>query len=355
MRSFVYESLPGRVIFGQPVAEALPAEIERLSLRRVLVLSTPEQIETGKEIAALLSGRAAGVYPQARMHTPVEVTEEAIAHAAALDVDGIVSVGGGSTIGLGKAISFRTGLPHVTVPTTYAGSEVTPILGETQSGVKTTKRDIALLPQVVIYDVALTLSLPVPLSVTSGMNAIAHAAEALYAKDRNPILSALAEKGIAAVARAIPQIVAHPTHVEARSDALFGAWLCGTCLGTVGMALHHKLAHVLGGRFDLPHAALHTALLPHTLAYNAAAAPDAMRAITQAIGAEDAPQGLYELARSSGATMALRDLGMPEDGISAAAHMTMNNPYWNPRPLEVDAIIHLLADAWAGKAPPQTV
>lgn len=351
MDPFVYNALPVRVIFGSGTLRQLPAEVDRLGLRRVLVLSTPQQEHEGRATAERIGDRAASVFAGATMHTPVEVTEKAMAVVIAEQIDGLVAVGGGSTTGLAKAIALRTDLPQIVAPTTYAGSEMTPILGETRDGVKTTQRSAKILPEVVIYDVDLTLSLPVALSSVSGMNAIAHAVEALYAQDRNPIVSLMAVEGIRALARALPRIVEAPADREARSDALYGAWLCGTCLGAVGMALHHKLCHTLGGSFDLPHAETHTAVLPHATAYNAAAAPEAMRAIADALGADNAAQGLYDLARRIGAMLALRTLGLPQEGIDKAADIAMANPYWNPRPLDRNAIRELLARAYAGEPP----
>jgi alcohol dehydrogenase class IV len=255
---------------------------------------------------------------------------------------------------LGKALALRTGVNQLCIPTTYAGSEMTPILGQTENGLKTTVRGTAVLPETVIYDVDLTLTLPVGLAATSGINAIAHAVEALYARDTNPVTSLMAEEGIRALARALPAIAAKPDDRAARSDALYGAWLCGVCLGTVGMALHHKLCHTLGGTFDLPHAETHTVVLPHALAYNAPAVPDAMTRIARAIGATDAAQGLYDLAKRLGAKVALRDIGMPESGIDKAADLAVTNAYWNPRPLERNAIRELIARAWAGEPPAAT-
>jgi maleylacetate reductase len=348
---FTYETLPSRVVFGQGTRHSLPAEAERLHLTRLLVLTTPEQEAQGRETLALLRDRGAGLFAGAVMHTPVEVTEQALAAVEAARADGVVAVGGGSTTGLGKAIALRTDLPQIVIPTTYAGSEMTPILGETRAGVKTTQKSPKILPEVVLYDVDLTLTLPVPLSVTSGLNAVAHAVEALYAQDRNPITSLMAEDGIRALARALPRIAADPADRTARSDALYGAFLCGACLGAVGMALHHKLCHTLGGSFDLPHAETHTAVLPHAVAYNAAAAPEAMNRIARALGAGDAATGLYDLARGLGARMALRDLGLPEDGIERAADLAVQNPYWNPRPVDRAGIRDLIARAFAGERP----
>jgi len=351
MRDFVYTALPGRVVFGTGTLDALPAEAERLGLARLLVLSTPEQQGQGNAVAERLGDRTAAVFAGATMHTPVEVTEEAMAVVRDRAIDGTVAIGGGSTIGLGKAIALRSDLPQIAVPTTYAGSEMTPIIGQTEHGRKTTQRSERVLPETVIYDVDLTTSLPVGLSATSGINAMAHAVEALYAEDRNPIIAIMAEEGIRSLAGALPRIKADPADAGARADALYGAWLCGTCLGAVGMALHHKLCHTLGGSFDLPHAQTHTIVLPHAVAYNAAAAPVAMTAIARALGAASAAQGLYDLAQALETPLALQDLGMPEDGIDRAADLAVENPYWNPRKLEHGAIRELIARAWTGERP----
>ena len=285
------------------------------------------------------------------MHTPVEVTEHALALVRERGVDCLIALGGGSTIGLAKAIALRTDLPQIAIPTTYAGSEMTPILGETRDGLKTTQKSPKVLPETVIYDVGLTMTLPAGLSGTSGINAIAHAVEALYAEDANPIISVLAEQGIAALGRALPKIAADPSDRDARSDAQYGAFLAGACLGSVGMALHHKLCHTLGGTFDLPHSETHTIVLPHALAYNAPAVPKAVEAVARALGVADAPRGIYDLASGIGAPRALKDLGMPESGIDKATDIALSNPYWNPRPLEREAIRKLISRAWAGEEP----
>ena len=353
MQEFTYTANPGRVLFGDGKIAALAEEVARLGLSRVLVLSTPQQERQARGVADALGGLCAGVFAGAVMHTPVAVTEQALRVVRETGADGVVAFGGGSTIGLGKAIALRTDLPQIAVPTTYAGSEMTPILGETEGRRKVTQSTSKVLPEVVIYDVALTLSLPPMLSGTSGINAIAHAVEALYAQSRNPIISLIAAEGIGALARALPRIAETPGDVAARSDAQYGAWLCGTCLGAVGMALHHKLCHTLGGTFELPHAETHTIILPHALAYNAPAAPDAIKRLRQALGADDPATALYDLAGAVGAARALRDLGMPEGGIDRAVDLALANPYWNPRPLERDGIRNLLNRAWAGEPPQQ--
>lgn len=351
VKAFVYTGLPMRVVFGAGTLQQLSGEVSRLGVKRALILTTPPQEDQGEAIKSLLGERAVGIYAGAEMHTPVTVTEDAMQKVQSLDADCIVSVGGGSTIGLGKAIALRTSLPLLAVPTTYAGSEMTTILGQTEDGVKTTLRDLAVLPKTVIYDVDLTMTLPPALSGTSGINAIAHAVEALYAKDANPMLSTFAEQGIAALARSLPFIKRNPHDASARYDALYGAWLCGVCLGSSDVALHHKLCHVLGGSFDLPHAETHTILLPHAVAYNAPAIPDALAQIERAMERNDAAGALFDLATAVGAKTALSDIGMPEDGIDKAAEIALQNPYFNPRPITQDGIRDLLTNAFHGRRP----
>jgi maleylacetate reductase len=351
MNSFAYEALPGRVLFGAGTRERLGDEIKRLNCARALVLSTPRQQDTANEVARSIGPLAAGIFTEAVMHTPVPVSERAVKVAQSLRADCTVAVGGGSTTGLGKAIALRTDLSQIVIPTTYAGSEMTPILGETADGVKTTQRMLRVLPEVVLYDVELTLALPVAVSVASGFNAVAHAVEALYAKERNPLVSLIAEESLRAFARSLGAIVENPNDVNARADALHGAWLAGTCLGAVGMALHHKLCHVLGGTFDLPHAETHAIVLPHAIAYNAPLEPVVMRKIAEAFGTEDPAIGIYELAGRLGAKRSLKEVGLAEAGIERAVKLATQNPYWNPRKVEAGPIRQLLQRAWSGEPP----
>jgi maleylacetate reductase len=348
---FSYEMRAARVVFGFGTLARLPEEVDRLGLARVLVLATPQQEKDAHALARTLGARAAAVFAGATMHTPVSITEDALDVVRAHDVDGLVAVGGGSTTGLAKAIALRTDLPQIVAPTTYAGSEMTPILGQTENGSKTTLSSPKVLPEVVIYDVETTFGLPASMSATSGMNAIAHAVEALYARDRNPVTDLLAAEGIAALGRALPRISRDGHDREARADALYGAWLCGMCLGTVGMAFHHKLCHTLGGSFDLPHAETHTVVLPHALAFNAPAAPDAARRVAAALDVADPARGLFDLAGTLGAPRSLRELGLRDADIDAATDRALANPYWNPRPLERDAVRDVIARATAGEAP----
>ena len=348
---FGSNSRPARVLFGDGRIAELADEVGRLGCRRALVLSTAGRQGLADLASKHLGPLAAGLFAGAVMHTPVETTESAMERVRATRADCIVAIGGGSTIGLGKAIALRTDLPQVAIPTTYAGSEMTDVLGETRDGAKTTQRTPKVLPETVIYDVTLTLDLPPLASATSGMNAIAHGVEALYAPDGNPVVSLMAEEGIRSLATSLPAIMAAPRNLEARAAVLIGAWLCGSCLGSVAMALHHKLCHVLGGGFRLPHAETHAVILPYSTAYNAAAAPRAMAAVARALDAVDAVRGLQELKHKLVGSLSLEQLGMPRDGLERAAEAACASPYPNPRNLEVSAIRALLMQAYDGAVP----
>jgi maleylacetate reductase len=351
MQTFSYQGSASQIVFGDGASKRAAASIEGLGCSRALVLSTPQQADAATAFAEMLGPLAVGVFAEATMHTPVNVTQRALAQVRAARADCVVSLGGGSTTGLGKALAYRCDVKQIAIPTTYAGSEVTPILGQTENGAKTTLRSAKVLPEVVIYDPALTIGLPVAMSVTSGLNAIAHAAEGLYAADRNPIATLMAIEGLRALKTALPLIVRQPRDLTARSDALYGAWLCGTVLGQVGMALHHKLCHTLGGSFDLPHAETHAIMLPHTIGFNALAVPVLLAPLGDLFG--DSPgRGLYAFARAIGAPRALRDLGLKENDLDRAAAMATQNPYANPRPIDRDAIRALLQEAWQGEPPP---
>ena len=348
---FAFAGLPSRVIFGSGTVAQTGAEVARLGRKRALVLSTPNQKADAEALASRLGEAAAGVFAEAAMHTPSKVTERAVAAFEARGADCVVALGGGSTTGLGKAIATRTGADQVVIPTTYAGSEMTDILGETARGEKVTRRDPSILPETVIYDVDLTLTLPVALAVSSGLNAMAHAAEALYARDRNPIITLMAKDAIAALADALPAIVRDSGDRTARAAALYGAWLCGAALGGTSMSLHHKLCHTLGGSFGTPHAETHAILLPHTVGFNAVAVPELLAPVSSALGGTPGV-ALFNFASSLGAPTRLKDFGLNEADLDRAASIAVANPYWNPRSFDQSSIRSLLADAWEGRRPP---
>ncbi|WP_205297868.1 maleylacetate reductase [Pantoea sp. Cy-639] len=352
LQSFVYQSLPSRVVFGAGSLGQLEAELDALGVQRALLLSTPQQRHAAEAMAQRLGTRSAGVFDRAVMHVPIETARAARQVARERGADCAIAIGGGSTIGLGKAIALDSGLPILAVPTTYAGSEMTPIYGITEDGEKRTGSDAKVLPRTVIYDPELTCSLPVELSVTSGINAIAHAAEGLYAASGNPVTRLMAQEGIRALAAGLPGIRANPHDIEARGSALYGAWLCGTVLAHGGMALHHKLCHTLGGSFNLPHAQTHTVVLPYVLSFNAPFAEDAMRDMARALGTPDsAAAGAWDLAHGNGAPTSLRELGMSEAELERAADIATQRPYWNPRPLDRAAVRAVLQAAYEGARP----
>jgi maleylacetate reductase len=348
---FVYEGAPHRLVFGPGVTRQLDEELRALGVSRPLLVSTRGQAERA---AIRLAGIGfAGRFPEAAMHTPVDVTRRGLDRLRQVEADGIVSFGGGSATGLGKALAIRTDLPLVAIGTTYGGSEMTALIGETENGVKSTRRDRRALPRVTIYDVELTLSLPPNVSAASGLNAMAHAVEAIYAPDANPIVTAIALDAIRALTRALPGVVADPGGLPQRSLALRGACEAGLALNAVQMGLHHKLCHVLGGLFNLPHAETHAVVLPYAMAYNSPAVTSEFELIASAMGATDAVASVHRLARAILPVRSLRELGMPEEGVDRAAGMILANPYRNPQPLEPDAVKALLRSAWAGAWPAQ--
>lgn len=349
--NFAATLAPMRVRFGAGARHLVGEEMERLGLSRALILTTPQQAETGAEFAAALGARAVGVFSGAAMHTPVPISEAATAQAVALGADCVVAVGGGSTTGLGKAIALRTDLPQIVVPTTYAGSEATGILGQTEGGRKTTITTPKVQPEVILYDAELVRTLPVAMTVTSALNAMAHAAEGLYAQNRSPISTLMALEGIRAFRDGLPKVIAAPDDLTARGETLYGAWLCGTVLGTVGMALHHKLCHTLGGSFDLPHAETHAVILPHAIAFNARAASRELEPVVRIFGGPEPGIALYDFARRVGAPLALREFGLREEDLDKAAEIATSKPYWNPQKVTKQDIATLLAAAWRGDPP----
>jgi maleylacetate reductase len=352
VHAFTYHALPSRVLFGVNTLDRLSDEMTRLGGRRALVVCTAQRRVEGEAIMSRLGRAGVGLFAGALAHVPSEVAREARTHARHIGADSVIAIGGGSTIGLGKAIALESESPVLAIPTTYSGSEMTPIYGITEMGLKKTGVDSRVLPKTVIYDPLLTLGLPIAISVSSGINAIAHAAEGLYSRDANPITMLMAEEGIRALVGSLPIIYRDAENVTARTHALYGAWLCGSVLGQCGMSLHHKLCHTLGGSFGLPHAETHTVILPHALAYNHQHALPAMQRMSRAMHGERPPSFLYTFAATNGAPTSLHQLGFQESDIERAADIALANPYWSPRPLERAAIGRLLRRAFEG-APPE--
>ena len=350
MEPFAYDALPGRVVFGAGAARTeLAEEIARLGVSRLLLIAGGGGQGVSRGLVAPLQDRIAGTFAGVRPHVPVEVADAARKQAEAVGADAVLSVGGGSATGTAKAVALTTGLPVIAVPTTYAGSEVTPVWGLTEGESKTTGVDARVLPRLVIYDPELTVSLPAPLSAASGLNAMAHCVDAFWAAGRNPVSSLAAGEAIRVLATALPAVSRDGTDLGSRGDLLYGAYLAGTAFAATGSGLHHKICHILGGRYGLPHAQTHAIVLPYVLAFNAPGAPDAVRRIGHALGSEDPAAALQELATGLGLPRGLREIGLREEQLAEAANLIEPAvPADNPVPAGAAALRALLRHAWAG-------
>ncbi len=348
MRAFTYDALPGRVVFGTGVVSHLAEEIERLQKKQALLIATPSAAHLVPKLAEQVGDRLAGVFSEAVQHVPASLVKKGLAVAHETHADSIVTLGGGSAIGLGKALALDINVPIIAIPTTFSGSEMTPIYGITDAGRKQTARDMRVLPSTVLYDPELIYSLPPSLVATSGMNALAHCVEALYGKLVSPITDLLAEEGSRALAQGLKSIMQNPRDHESYNLSLYGAYLAGSVLAVVGTGIHHRICHVLGGSFDLPHAETHAVMLPYVIWYNHEAAPEAMARLARALAAKDAVKGSFDLTAHLGTPRTLADLGLAEDSLPEAARLVMQSPIWNPRPVLLADIEQLLQAAYHG-------
>jgi maleylacetate reductase len=349
--AFAYDALPGRVVFGVGSVERLGEEVDRLGASRVLAIAGKRAVDG---LVERLGGRCAGAFSDVQQHVPVAPAGRALALARELEADCLVAMGGGSATGLAKAVALDHQAPIVSVPTTYSGSEVTPIYGLTGPDGKRTGRDLRVLPRVVVYDPALTVGLPPQVTGPSGMNALAHCVEALYAPGANPVTSLLAEEGARMLHRGLPAAVADPANLAARSDALLGAWMAGASLAVAGVGIHHQLCHLLGGAYGLPHAELHAVVLPHAVRFVTPAARGQLARLAGALGVDDAAGGLWDLARRLGAPAGLGELGLPEAELDRAAGLAVAKVVQTPRRAGVTELRALLDDAWRGRRPQPT-
>lgn len=351
LHAFTYDALPGRVIFGVDALAKVADEVSALGAERAMLISGPHDRDVAMRLGRSLGPRLAGTFADVRPHIPTDLAAAARDAAEELDADLVITLGGGSTTGLGKAIALERGTPILAVPTTYAGSEMTPIWGLTDANRKQTGRDPRVLPKVVVYDPVLTLSLPPRLSAASGMNAMAHCVEASYVDSTSPVVTAMALEGIGTLARALPMVLDAPEDLEIRSDLLYAAYLAGSSLAAAGSGLHHKICHVLGGAYDLPHAETHALILPHAVAFDAPAMPEQMARIAEALGVDDAAAGLFDLDVELGLPIRLIDIGMREADLDEAATLIAQDVRDNPRPVDVPSLRRLLGDAASGRRP----
>lgn len=346
MIDFTFDNPGGRVVFGSGASSAIADEVSRLGFQRVLLTGTARSL--GSLPTPIAREIVAATFTEVVPHIPWDVAERARFAAIESGADCIVAVGGGSAIGVAKAVALQSGLPIIAVPTTYGGSEMTPIWGITRGGRKETGRDRRVRPVTVIYDAELTLDFPPHATACSGLNALAHCIEALYAPDANPMSSGAAMQGVLLLTDGLPRLAASSRDLEARGTALEGAWFAGFALGTVSMGLHHKLAHTLGGTFNLPHAETHAVLLPYTAAFNREAAASTMLGVADFLDAHDAPTALLDLARQIDAPLSLKDIGFRGEDIDRAANLAVEKQYPNPRPVTQEGIRELLEAALEG-------
>jgi maleylacetate reductase len=351
MLEFNYKGLPWNILFGAGALQRLPEEVEKLGFGRALVLTTAQQQSAGEEILQLLGDKGAGLFSEAKMHVPAQTLEAAISRADEIQADCTVSLGGGSTTGLGKALAAQKSLPNIAIPTSFAGSEMTNIWAVTETDRKVTARDDAVVPTLTIYDPELTLTMPVGFAMVSGVNALAQAIVNVATDKPNPMVASMALEGIRALVSALPRIKANPDDSEARAEALYGASMAGAALGTGSTGLHHKLCHVFGGTFNTPHAETHAILLAHSVAYNTNAAAEGTARVAQAMGVEDAALGIYELVRELGAPLALSEIGIKETDLDQAAEVVTEQAFNNPEAVTKEKVRALLQHAFEGLPP----
>lgn len=354
MIEFEYRTLPWNIIFGVGALERLPGELDKLGMKRALVLTTPNQTKSGEAVIDLLGIRAAGLFDQCVMHVPQQTVSAASVRAGELGVDCTVALGGGSTTGLGKALAVQMGLPNIVIPTSYAGSEMTDIWAITDEGRKVTNRNNDAVPTLTLYDPALTLTLPPKFAAASGLNAMAQAVVNVATDKINPIVSCLAVDAVKSLYESLPVIMDKPDDMVARSQALYGACLAGGALGTGATSLHHKICHTMGGTFNMPHAETHAVILPHSVAYNASATPEGSSRLAAAMGATNAADAIYDLMQKLTLPLGLKDLGFKEADLDQAAEITLEKPFHNAEPVTASRLRTLLQNAYDG-IPPQPI
>ena len=340
-----------KVVFARGAVAHIKDEIEMLNKKRVLLISDESAAVIAKKISSVLSSLIVQSVDHVVMHVPDEFSAPIVASAQKNEIDLVISIGGGSATGLGKIVALDAGIDLMAVPTTYAGSEMTTIWGRTRNNQKVTGRDMAVLPKTTIYDPELTYSLPLSISVNSGMNAIAHAVEAMYAQDVTQIVSEAALEGIQVFSKGLRALHANINDLDARDELLRGSMQCGFSLSNATMGIHHKICHTLGGMFDLPHAPMHSAVLPWAVQYNLNFAQSQLSEVAAVLNTPRADIGLWDLANEVGAQTSLKNIGYPLEKSEEVADVISRATFANPRPFEKQAVMDLLERAYTGIRP----
>lgn len=341
--AFVHVGLPSRIVLGAGTLDQVADEVDLLGIDNVLLIATKSAREWADLVERSLADRFAGRIDEVRQHVPKEKADAARAKASEVDATGIVAIGGGSAIGLAKAIALTAGLPIIAVPTTYSGSEMTSVWGQTEGGNKTTGTDLKVLPKAVIYDPVLSRELPLKITAASVANALAHCVEATWTSKADPITDVIAVEGARALREGLLQVLENRTDLGARSNLLYGASLAGSALASAGTGIHHKLCHLLGGSYNLPHAETHAAVLPQVTRFKATAVPRAKARLEEALETENLAAGLFELFSRAGVPTSLRELGLTAAQAEEAA-----DRFQSSTSLDVKDILHR---AWAGERP----
>lgn len=352
--SYTHDERNLRLRSGEDLVASIRDEVEAAGGSRVLVIASDSVSDYADLVEEALGEMAVARFDDVVQHVPRPTIDAARAIVDDSGADCCVTIGGGSTVGLGKALALEVeDFSIIAIATTYSGSEATAIWGVSDDGRKTTGRDLRVAPRSVLYIPSWTVGLPVGLSAASGVNAMAHCVEALYAVDRTPMTDLMSYEGIRALGAALPRIMVDPEDLEARGEALWGAFLSGRALDMASLGLHHKLCHVLGGTFGMPHAQTHAVILPYATAYNAPEAPEAMKEIARALGRDDgdAPAAIYDLNRELGIPESLAALGLERDNLEQTADEVLEKKYPNPRTVERDRLLVLLEDAFEGHPP----
>ena len=320
----VYNATPPRILFGSGSVSQIDAEVQRLGAHRALIISTPGRSRLADSIAPMLGKNFAGVLSEAISQVPIELAIRGRKQVAELGADCLIAVGGGASIGLAKGVALELGIPVIAIPTTYSGSEMTGFCGITIHGIKRMHTSLNMLARTVIYDPELTLELPCEVSAASAMNALAHCIDAAVVNTCSPIIAQAAYEGARVIMNSIGRVAKYPADIEARTEALYGAYLSGAAL-TGGFALQHGLAHVLGGSFNVSHGLSHALVLPHVTAFHAQHFPHMMEPVAHAMGVPVSQLGIavFELLVQTGLPTGLSQVGFIRADLDRAADITI--------------------------------